>query len=183
MPKENEITTIRISKTIKKELQNVALPQEPMGLTIQRLISENKQLKETNENYSKMINMFQQKTIKLTMDKVVDFCNTGSDEFGAYMVIHKITTDLVPSEDERIDALVSNDFINNLIDDGKDDIVLKASELVKEQIVNVGNERYHNQVDIVDKFLEMVVQMETKSEIGLDLANLVDSYEMKSYEV
>lgn len=25
--------------------------------------------------------------------------------------------------------------------------------------------------------------MQTKSEIGLDLANLVDSYEMKSYEV
>lgn len=154
MAKESDITSIRIPKSVKDALKDVATEKEPYHATISRLISENQQLKQVNENYVKMINMYQKKTIELTMDKVVDFCNSGSDEFGAYMVIHKITTDLVPSEDERVDALVNNDFLDGLINDNKEHIVVDASELVKEQIRNVGNERYYNQTTIVDEFLK-----------------------------
>ena len=45
----SDITSIRITKILKQELQEVALDKEPMHLTIQRLINENQQLRKINE--------------------------------------------------------------------------------------------------------------------------------------
>ena len=51
MAKESEITSIRIPKSVKDELDDVALEKESYHVTIQRLIRENKHLKKENKRY------------------------------------------------------------------------------------------------------------------------------------
>ena len=64
MAKENDVTSIRIPKSVKAELQSVALEKEPMHLTIQRLIQENKQLKKSNERADELIAIYKQQASK-----------------------------------------------------------------------------------------------------------------------
>lgn len=45
MAKDNDVTSIRIPRSVKAELQDLALEKEPMHLTIQRLIKENDAMK------------------------------------------------------------------------------------------------------------------------------------------
>lgn len=45
----NEITSMRIPKSVKAELKKMALEREPMHVTIQRLIKENLELKKMND--------------------------------------------------------------------------------------------------------------------------------------
>lgn len=54
----DDITSIRITKTVKKELKEVALDKEPMHLTIHRLINENRQLKMINEKNEELLEFY-----------------------------------------------------------------------------------------------------------------------------
>ena len=54
----NDITSIRITKTVNQELQEVALEKEPMHLTIHRLIHENKQLKKINKKNEELLEFY-----------------------------------------------------------------------------------------------------------------------------
>ncbi len=155
MAKETEITTIRIPKSVKDALSDVATEREPYHATISRLISENKQLKQINDNYAEMIEMYKQQERVAFTDKINEYFKKGSDETLAYVVIRKIATDLLPSESERTDALVNNDFLTGLLNDGKEEIVLNASALVKEEIL-LGDSAFYNQINIVDEFLKYV---------------------------
>ena len=65
MAKESEITSIRIPKSVKDELDKVALEKESYHVTIQRLIRENKHLKKENERYDVMF-----KSIFDTLDEI-----------------------------------------------------------------------------------------------------------------
>ena len=71
MAKESDISSIRIPKSVKDELKEVALEKEPMHLTIQRLIRENKHLKKENDRYDKLF--------KAMLDKL-DEIEQKSDE-------------------------------------------------------------------------------------------------------
>ena len=153
MANNSEITTIRIPRNLKDELKDMALPKESYHATISRLISENKQLRQINDNYAEMIEMYKQKDRMAFTDKINDYFKKGSDETLAYVVVRKIATDLVPSIDERVDALVCNDFLNGLIADNKAEIVINACELVKEEIL-LGDSAFYNQIEIVDRFLK-----------------------------
>lgn len=153
MAKENDITSIRIPKSVKDELKKVALEKEPMHVTIQRLIRENLDLRMAN-------NMLQGNIALMEKQKAMDsFTNklNGLDKENqmAYMVIYKITTDIVPSADERVNSLINNDFLTGLINEDKQDVILKACELVKEQI-RFGDEMFYNQLDIVDEYVAYV---------------------------
>ena len=57
----SEITSIRITKTVKQELKEVALDKEPIHLTIQRLINENQQLKKINEKNEELLKLYKDK--------------------------------------------------------------------------------------------------------------------------
>lgn len=151
----NDATSIRIPKTVRDELKKVALPQESIHATISRLISENKQLKQINDNYAEMIEMYKQQERVAFVDKINEYFKKGSDETIAYVVIRKIATDLIPSESERVDALVNNDFLTGLVNDGKEDIVYDACNLVKEEIL-LGDSHFYNQIGIIEKFLEHI---------------------------
>lgn len=61
MANEDEITSIRIPKSVKAELQSMALDKEPMHLTIQRLIQENRYLKQSNERADELIALYKEK--------------------------------------------------------------------------------------------------------------------------
>ncbi len=61
LAKESEITTIRVPKSVKDELDDVSLEKESYHVTIQRLIRENKQLKQTNERYNSLIKIITEK--------------------------------------------------------------------------------------------------------------------------
>lgn len=61
----SDITSIRITKTVKKELQEVALDKEPMHLTIHRLINENRQLKKINKKNEELIRLYKEKALDL----------------------------------------------------------------------------------------------------------------------
>ena len=53
MAKETDITTIRIPKSVKDALSDVATEREPYHATISRLINENKQLKQSVDSYNR----------------------------------------------------------------------------------------------------------------------------------
>lgn len=65
MANNSEITTIRIPRSLKDELKDMALPKEPMHLTIQRLISENQQLKKADERNDALIEMYKFRTSQI----------------------------------------------------------------------------------------------------------------------
>lgn len=57
---EKEITSIRIPIDVKGLLDEVSLSKEPYHATIRRLISENRELKEVNENYKLLIKLLKE---------------------------------------------------------------------------------------------------------------------------
>lgn len=153
MAKETDITSIRIPKSVKDELKGVALEKEPMHVTIQRLIRENADLRMANRMLQNNINFMEQEKARESFTNKIN--GLDKENQMAYMVIYKITTDIVPSEDERIDTLIHNDFLTGLITDGKADAIHKACDLVKEQI-KLGDSMFYNQLDIIDEYLEYV---------------------------
>ena len=153
MAKESDVTTIRVTKSVKDELKKVALEKEPMHVTIQRLIKENTELRMVN-------NMLQGNIALMEKQKAMDsFTNkfNGLDKENqmAYMIIHKIATDIIASADERVKSLANNDFLTGLINDGKSDVIYKACELVKDEI-KFGDEIFYDQLDIVDEYCKYV---------------------------
>jgi len=63
MTKENDITSIRVPKSVKEELGKVALAKESYHVTIQRLIQENQQLKKANERSDELISLYKEMNI------------------------------------------------------------------------------------------------------------------------
>ena len=61
MAKESDITTIRIPKSVKDELKDVANDKEPYHATISRLVSENQQLKQSNELNVELLSLYRNK--------------------------------------------------------------------------------------------------------------------------
>lgn len=51
MAKETDVTSIRIPKSVKAELQDVALEKEPLHVTIQRLIQQNKAYQHERQSF------------------------------------------------------------------------------------------------------------------------------------
>ena len=153
MAKETDITTIRIPRSVKAELDKVALPKESYHVTISRLIKENTELRMVNNMLQSNINLMEQQKAR---DSFTNKLN-GLDKENqlAYMVIMKIATDIVPSEDERFETLIHNEFLTGLINEDKQDKIYKACELTKEHI-KFGDEMFYNQLDIVDRYVEYV---------------------------
>lgn len=153
MAKESEITTIRIPKSVKAELKDVALPKESYHATISRLIRENTDLRMANKMLQNNIKFMEQENERQSFANRIN----GLDKENqlAYMVIMKIATDIVPSADERVDTLINNDYLTGLINDGKVDMIYKACELVKEQ-VKLGDSMFYNQLDIIDEYVAYV---------------------------
>ena len=153
MAKDNDITTIRIPKSVKAELKKLALEKEPMHVTIQRIIKENWELKMVNNMLQSNINLMKQEKARESFTNKLNALDKENQM--AYMVIMKIATDIVPSADERVETLIGNDFLTGLINDGKKDMIYKACELVKEQI-KTGDSMFYNQLDIVDEYVAYV---------------------------
>lgn len=149
----SDITSIRVPKSVKDELKKVALDKEPMHLTIQRLIKENFELRMVNNMLQSNINLMEQQREREQFTAKLNALDKENQM--AYMVIMKIATDIVPSEDERVNTLIHNDYLTGLINDGKADMIYKACELVKEQI-KTGDSMFYNQLDIVDRYVEYV---------------------------
>lgn len=76
MAKESDISSIRIPKSVKDELKDVALEKEPMHLTIQRLIRENKHLKKENDIYDRLF-----KTMLNKMDEIENASESEQKEW------------------------------------------------------------------------------------------------------
>ena len=68
MAKEDNITTIRVPKSVKDELQKVALPKESMHLTIQRILNEKQQLVSINEKNEDIIRLYKEKELESIND-------------------------------------------------------------------------------------------------------------------
>lgn len=153
MAKETDITSIRVPKSVKDELKEVALEKEPIHVTIQRLIKENTALRIANNMLQSNIEMMEQAKKRESFTNKLNACD--KDTQMAYMVIWKIASDLMPSESERVDALINNDFLTGLIIEDKQEKIFVACELTKEQI-QLGDEMFYNQLDIVDEYLEYV---------------------------
>jgi len=153
MAKDSGVTTIKIPKSVKAELDNVANDKEPYHATISRLINENFELRMVNKMLQSNINLMEQAKAR---DSFTNKLN-GLDKENqmAYMVIYKIASDIVPSEDARVETLISNDFLTGLINEDKQDKIYKACELAKEQI-KLGDSMFYNQLDIVDRYVEYV---------------------------
>lgn len=149
----NDTTSIRIPKTVRDELKEVALPQESIHATISRIIKENFELKTMNKLLQSNIKLIEQQKDRELFNAKLNALDKENQM--AYMVIMKIATDIVPSADERVDTLMYNDYLTGLINNDKKDMIYKACELVKEQI-KAGDSMFYNQLDIVDEYVAYV---------------------------
>lgn len=79
-------TSIRISKAVRDEIKEVALPKESIQLTIQRLIAENKQLKKADERNDELIKMYRFRTAQMDVLNIKsEFLDCVMDNhFGTY---------------------------------------------------------------------------------------------------
>ena len=145
----NDTTSIRIPKNVRDEIKEVALPKESIHATISRLIRENADLKMANKMLQNNINFMEQEKARESFN--AKFNELDKENQLAYMVIHKVATDIVPSVDERVNTLIYNDFLTGLINEDKQDKIYKACELVKEQI-KLGDSMFFNQLYIVDEY-------------------------------
>lgn len=122
MTKENDITSIRIPKSVKLELGNVALDKESYHITIQRLIKENQQLKKANERCDELIELY--KGINNGFDKISAFSKRVCEDYlndshcltlSSYKEINKI----ISSENTFENKIVRlKDALNSDGDDG-----------------------------------------------------------------
>lgn len=167
MKMASENTTIKISKEVQKDLKELKIENESYSTIIRRLLNEKNENELKIEKLEKEIfdlrmanNMLQGNIEVLNQQKeresfITNFNGLDKENQMAYMIIMKIATDIVPSADERVNTLVNNDFLTNLINDGKSDVIIKACELVKEQI-KIGDPMFYDQLDIIDEYLENV---------------------------
>lgn len=153
MAKETDITSIRVPKSVKDELKEIALEKEPMHVTIQRLIKENTDLRIANNMLQSNIEMMEKEKARESFTNKLNRCD--KDTQMAYMMIWKIASDLIPSADERVQSLINNDFLTGLINEDKQEKIFVACELTKEQI-KLGSEDFYNQLDIVDEYWKYV---------------------------
>lgn len=153
MTTEKEITSIRVPKTLQKELKEIALDGEPYHITIKRILTENQNLKKQNETNDRQIAMLENIRRNAFNDKLNSFCNESKENLTAYLVIRKIATDIVPTAEERTIKLCENGLIQEFVYCGKKDIVFKASELIKEDIELFSSAEFLNQIEIIDRFL------------------------------
>lgn len=153
MAKETDITSIRVPKSVKEALKEVALEKEPMHVTIQRLIRENKDFRMANQMLENNIKYMEKEKARLSFTNKLNALDKENQM--AYMIIMKIATDIVPSEDERVNTLIYNDFLTELINNDKYDVIHNACELVKEQI-KLGDSMFYNQLDIIDEYWKYV---------------------------
>lgn len=137
LPKENEITTIRISKSIKDELKDVGLPQEPMGLTIQRLIKENQDLKKSNEKNDELLELYKFRTSQMDDLRIKSEFLDGvmENDFGTYNYYldsyNKLNNVLCDdlSEDEMFEQL--KDAYDDCVNEIGNDEMAKVLEFAK----------------------------------------------------
>ena len=153
MAKESDITTIRIPKSVKDELKDVANDKEPYHATISRLIKENTELKMVNNMLQSNIDLMEQQKAREQFTNKLN--ELDKENQMAYLIIYKVASDIVPSENERIETLIHNDFLTGLINEDKQDKIYKACELVKEQI-KLGDSMFFNQLYIVDEYVAYV---------------------------
>lgn len=118
MTKENDITSIRIPKSVKLELGKVALDKESYHITIQRLIKENQQLKKANERCDELIELY--KGMNNGFDEISAFSKRVCEDYlnnsycltlSSYKEINKITSSENTFEDKIVrlrDALDSD---------------------------------------------------------------------------
>lgn len=153
MAKDSDVTTIKIPRSVKSELDNVANDKEPYHATISRLIKENTELRMVNNLLESKIESMEQAKARDSFTNKLNALDKENQM--AYMIIYKIASDIVPSADERLDTLIHNDFLTGLINEDKQDKIYKACELVKEQI-KFGDSMFYNQLDIVDEYVAYV---------------------------
>lgn len=153
MAKESDMASIRVPKSVKDGLKKIALEKEPYHATIQRLIRENADLRIANNMLQNNIEMMEKEKAMQNFTNKLNACD--KDTQMAYMVMWKIASDLVPSESERVNALINNDFLTGLINEDKQEKIFVACELTKEQI-KFGHEDFYNQLDIVDEYWKYV---------------------------
>ena len=153
MAKETDITSIRIPKSVKDELNKVANDKEPYHATISRLIKENSELKMINNMLQSNIDLMEQRKAREQFTNKLN--ELDKENQMAYLIIYKVASDIVPSEDERVETLIHNDFLTGLINEDKQDKIYKACELAKEQI-KLGDSMFYNQLDIVDEYVAYV---------------------------
>lgn len=138
MANNSEITTIRIPRSLKDELKDMALPKEPMHLTIQRLIGENKQLKKADERNDALIEMYKFRTSQIGdlsvqarfLNGVIenDFDNYNSF-LDAYRRLNNALLDFDASEDERYQQL--KDAYDVCLDEIGDEDIITVIDFAK----------------------------------------------------
>lgn len=116
MAKENDITSIRIPKSVKADLKEVALEKEPYHATIQRLMNENQQLKKANANSEYLIDLMKTNTQHINifytgweyLHQVIEQYKTDSNKVYRLVEVANIQ-DIIASDDksydEKVDAL------------------------------------------------------------------------------
>lgn len=132
MAKETDITSIRVPKSVKEALKEVALEKEPMHLTIQRIIKENENLEKANAKNDELIEQYrfrnsyinkQMDNLRIKsefLDGIMEYnYGTYNDYLNCYNRLNNVLCDDL-SEDEMFNQLKDayNDCISEIGDDG-----------------------------------------------------------------
>lgn len=165
MAKESDITTIRVPKSVKEALKEVALEKEPMHLTIQRVIKENEHLEKSNAKNDELIEQyrFRNSYINKQMDNLrikSEFLDgimehnygTYNDYLNCYNRLNNVLCDDL-SEDEMF----------NQLKDAYDDCVSEIGDDEMVTVINFAKFWCYDEFELLPK-LEDYVAMEMQSD-------------------
>lgn len=143
-----EFKNIKINEVVKSELDAIANPGESYNNTIQRLINENQELKQDKKDLIEIAkgNNANQDLNQLT-NNLNDYFKLDDNAGVIYTIIHKISTDLMLIDSDKITLLCNNDCLKDQAKKDKD-LILKAID-INIGFIKLQSPKFDNQIDVL----------------------------------
>ena len=153
-----EFKTIKINEVVKNELDALANPGESYNTIIQRLINENKELKQDKKD---LIEIAKGNNKSNNINQLTNNLN-GYFELDAnagviYTIIHKIATDLMIIDKDKITLLCNNQCLQDQAKKDKD-LILKAID-IEIGFIKLQSPKYDNQIEVLNQVKDYYMEL------------------------
>lgn len=145
-----EFKTIKINEIVKSELDAIANPGESYNTIIQRLINENQELKQDKKDLIEIAkgNNENQDLNQLT-NNLNDYFKLDDNAGVIYTIIHKISTDLMLIDADKVTLLCNNQCLNDMAKENKD-LILKAID-IEIDFIKLQSPKFDNQIAVLNE--------------------------------
>lgn len=145
-----EFKNIKINEMVKSELDAMANPGESYNSLIQRLINENRELKQDKKD---LIEIAKGNTKSNNINQLTNNLN-GYFELDAnagviYTLIHKIASDLMVTDADKITLLCNNQCLQDQAEKDKD-LIFKAID-IEIAFIKLQSPKFDNQIEVLNQ--------------------------------